>query len=273
MPAIIYQKTPGGLFATGERTVSTFPSGLVRVDQTFICPTSDAATHRAALAVGNDMPGDSAPAIDGLKIFPEPQEKKRDNGFTEFIVSAYGRVSTNGTINESRQTVRFGNYFYTWKTIEMIYVIQASEDLIRSPEVSTSILLQDVDWNVGFDLKTNGDTLLSQTINLTNYYNPTFVFAFIGTGTVTISGSGVPNATTITGIGPNKVTKQTVDRFGASGSVIEIAVSGDVRLAALKKSITEPPLREISRGYWLAAGTQRTNFGTFNEIAVSYRSY
>jgi hypothetical protein len=55
--------------------------------------------------------------------------------------------------------------------------------------------------------------------------------------------------------------------------VIEIAVSGDVRLAALKKSITEPPVREISLGYWLAAGTQRTNFGTFNEIAVSYRSY
>jgi hypothetical protein len=94
MPAIIYQKTPGGLFATGERTVSTFPSGLVRVDQTFICPTSSAATHRAALAVGNDMPGGSAPAIDGLKIFPEPQEKKRDNGFTEFIVSAYGRNTT-----------------------------------------------------------------------------------------------------------------------------------------------------------------------------------
>jgi hypothetical protein len=96
MTAIIYQKTPGGLFATGERTVSTFPSGLVRVDQTFICPTSDAATHRAALAVGSDMPGGSAPAIDGLKIFPEPQEKKRDNGFTEFIVSAYGRTNTVG---------------------------------------------------------------------------------------------------------------------------------------------------------------------------------
>jgi len=96
MPAIIYQKTPGELFATGERTVSTFPSGLVRVDQTFTCPTSDAATHRAFLAVGEDMPGGSEPAIDGLKIFPEPQEKKRDNGFTQFIVSAYGRTNTVG---------------------------------------------------------------------------------------------------------------------------------------------------------------------------------
>jgi hypothetical protein len=104
MPAIIYQKTPGGLFATGERTVSTFPSGLVRVDQTFICPTSDAATHRADLAVGEDMPGGSAPAIDGLKIFPQPQERRRDDGFTEFIVSAYGR-NTAGLVQFSNSTV------------------------------------------------------------------------------------------------------------------------------------------------------------------------
>jgi hypothetical protein len=103
MPAIIYQKTPGGLFATGERTVSTFPSGLVRVDQTFICPTSDAATHRAALAVGNDMPGASAPAISGLKIFPEPQERQRGDGFTEFIVSAYGNTNTTGIITKSKK--------------------------------------------------------------------------------------------------------------------------------------------------------------------------
>jgi hypothetical protein len=97
MPAIIYQKTPGELFATGERTVSIFPSGLVRVEQTFICPKTDAATHRAALAVGSDMPGGSTPAIDGLYIYPAPQEKIRSDGFTEFIVSAYGRTNTTGT--------------------------------------------------------------------------------------------------------------------------------------------------------------------------------
>jgi hypothetical protein len=273
MPAIIYQKTPGGLFATGERTVSTFPSGLVRVDQTFICPTSDAATHRAALAVGNDMPGDSAPAIDGLKIFPEPQEKKRDNGFTEFIVSAYGRVSTNSTINESIKSTSWRGNIYTRKTIDLIYVIQGSENLIRYPEISPSWLVLDIDWNVSFDLKTNGDTLLNQTISLTDYFRPTFVFSFVGTGTVTLSGSGVSSTTTITGIGPDTVKTQTVDRSGASGIVIEIAVSGDVRLATLKRATTQPPAIEFSRGYWLAAGTQITNFGTFKEVSVSYLSY
>ena len=96
MSITIYESTPSGLYATGDRTVSTFPSGLLRVDQTFVCRTSAAATHRADLAVGADMPGESAPAIDGLKIFPEPQEKHRDDGFTEFIVSAYGRINNTG---------------------------------------------------------------------------------------------------------------------------------------------------------------------------------
>ncbi len=145
MPAIIYQKTPGGLFATGERTVSTFPSGLVRVDQTFICPTSAAATHRAALAVGSDMPGGSTPAIDGLKIFPEPQEKKRTDGFTEFIVSAYGRTNTVGDqLISSRVSIFTYNYTVgttkvtqplveNSKTLSLRYVVKNNEQLYKDP--------------------------------------------------------------------------------------------------------------------------------------------
>lgn len=91
--ATIYEKTPGALVATPGRTVATFPSGLCRVDQTYTCATAHAAAHRATLAVGNDMPdGNTAPAIDGLKIFPAPQEVERGDGFTEFVVSAYGRT-------------------------------------------------------------------------------------------------------------------------------------------------------------------------------------
>jgi hypothetical protein len=40
------------------------------------------------------MPFDNgAPAIDGLYIFPEPQEIVRDDGFVEFRVTAYGRTN------------------------------------------------------------------------------------------------------------------------------------------------------------------------------------
>ena len=91
----IYQKTPGALIATGQRTVATFESGLVRVDQVYICATSDAEGHRATVAVGASMPdGNTAPCVDGLYIFPAPQEVKRGDGFTEFRVSAYGRTTT-----------------------------------------------------------------------------------------------------------------------------------------------------------------------------------
>jgi len=92
MPNIIYQKTPGQLIAQGDRTVSTFPSGLIRVDQSFICATADAASQRALLPVESNFPGGDDPAIDGIYVYPEIQEKRQSDGFTELIVSGYGRT-------------------------------------------------------------------------------------------------------------------------------------------------------------------------------------
>ncbi len=89
----IYEKTTGALVATGSRTVSTFPSGLVRVDQTYTCATAYAETHRATLALGENMPdGNDAPAVDGLYIGQAPAETQNPDGFTEFQVSAFGRT-------------------------------------------------------------------------------------------------------------------------------------------------------------------------------------
>jgi hypothetical protein len=96
MSYTIYKST-SGLIAQPGRSVSTFPSGLVRVEQSYMGLTANAATHRATLAVGNNMPdGDSSPCIDGLKIFPEVQEVRREDGFTEYKVCAYGRSNTTG---------------------------------------------------------------------------------------------------------------------------------------------------------------------------------
>jgi hypothetical protein len=110
MPAIIYEKTSNGLYPTGERTVSTFPSGLIRVDQTFVCKTDAVGIHRADLVVDSAFPlyGRTTPAIDGVKIYPVPQERQRDDGFTEFVVSGYGRSSTTSLIDPLSETY----YFY-----------------------------------------------------------------------------------------------------------------------------------------------------------------
>ena len=106
MSYTLFTSNPSALIAQPGRAVNTFPSGLVRVDQTYLGLTSQAATHRATLAVGNDMPdGDRSPCIDGLFIFPEAQEKRREDGFTEFLVSAYGRSNTTGQISSERDLI------------------------------------------------------------------------------------------------------------------------------------------------------------------------
>jgi hypothetical protein len=106
MPQIIYEKNAGELIPQGARSVSTFPSGLIRVDQTFICSTPNVATHRSDLKVGNDFPGGFEPAIDGLYIYPEVQENRRGDGFSELIASGYGR--TANTLQNIRKQVFTG---------------------------------------------------------------------------------------------------------------------------------------------------------------------
>ena len=86
------------LITAPVRSVQTFPSGLVRVERIYICRRGDEARYRSELAVGNLLPDDEVtPAIDGLYIFPEPQEMARDDGFYEFRVTAYGRANTTGS--------------------------------------------------------------------------------------------------------------------------------------------------------------------------------
>lgn len=118
MSFTLYTANPNALIPQSGRTVDTFPSGLVRVSQTYLGRTANAAAHRATLAVGNNMPGgDSSPCIDGLKIFPEVQERRREDGMTEFIVSAYGRANTTGTVvfnwDVFQATATFGGVGYT----------------------------------------------------------------------------------------------------------------------------------------------------------------
>jgi hypothetical protein len=129
----IYQKTPGALIPQGGRTVATFPSGLCRVDQTFICPTSNESTHRAALAVGNDFPGDDAPSVVGLKIFPDVQEVRGADGFTEFRVSGYGRTGEEG------RNVQLLPLYFDARFIELDGTWYAQSELTEEESVGTTI--------------------------------------------------------------------------------------------------------------------------------------
>jgi len=167
MPAIIYEQNPGGLIATGERSISTFPSGLIRVEQTFICLTSNAGTHRDQLAVGYLMPGGSEPAIDGLYIYPAPQEKIRSDGFTEFIVSAYGRINQTGTTtlewnvfslsgtDPARNIQVTGIYKNRTKRVEIVLnkfelgVLSFNESEATTPVLIDGFSLLNIRWSLG----------------------------------------------------------------------------------------------------------------------------
>jgi hypothetical protein len=90
----VYEKDIDGLIKTGQRSVTTFPSGLVRVDQLYTGKTGMESQHRNLLAYGFQMPGqEDAPAVDGVFIFPEVQETKNGNGFTNYQCSGYGRTT------------------------------------------------------------------------------------------------------------------------------------------------------------------------------------
>ena len=120
-------KTPAGngLIPQAGRSASTFPSGLIRIDQTYLGLTANAAAHRAALAVGNPTPDlDDSPSIywteaeggntysrSSLKIFPNVQETKREDGFTEYKVSAYGRVNETGTTSRGFAIQKYSETF------------------------------------------------------------------------------------------------------------------------------------------------------------------
>lgn len=99
--AYIYHGTRNLINIAG-RSVQTFPSGLVRVERTYACRRGDEARYRADLKAGSILPNDiGEPAIDGLYIFPDTQEQTREDGFTDFRVSAYGRTNTTGRTSRS----------------------------------------------------------------------------------------------------------------------------------------------------------------------------
>lgn len=103
----IYEKTTGGLIKTGQRSITSFPSGLLRVDQLYVGKSGEETTHRSILAYGLQIPDQAdLPDIDGAFIFPEVQESRDGTGFTRYQCSAYGR-----TTDQFRELSRSRNSF------------------------------------------------------------------------------------------------------------------------------------------------------------------
>jgi len=78
------------------RTVNTFASGLVRVDQSYAIPTANIQSVRtSSFQLGSEITGDTYPAVDGLYLYPDAQEVRKETGITELMASYYGRTRTD----------------------------------------------------------------------------------------------------------------------------------------------------------------------------------
>lgn len=278
MPNIIYQKNPGQLIPQGDRTISTFPSGLIRVDQTFVCDANSAASYRTSLFTGSDMPGDSPEVFDGLYVFPAPQERNRSDGFVEFIVSAFGRKDDSVNVTESiipDNTSAFENGFTTHRKIITLKYVTRNFDLnIKYPTTrSFAYKLSTTSPDQEIALLSNDDNLISQTVTIPSYsqiLDPrnwnSFYFSFIGTGTVQFYAGS--NSETLQGTSAITETSATFQPFG---NPIYIMPTGDVRSAVMKRTNTRPePITLPS--IWIHSDTQVVNYGIFNEVMVSYVS-
>jgi hypothetical protein len=125
------------LIAMPGRSVQTYPSGLVRVERSFMCRKADVARYRNTLRMNEPMPfDDGAPAIDGLFIFPEPQEQVRDDGFVEFRVTAYGRTNLTGLTENS--FIR-GSFYYSSEELDGSFI--AANALATMPRFTQKIVL------------------------------------------------------------------------------------------------------------------------------------
>ena len=79
----------------GNKTISTYSSGLCIVQQAYSIRKIDEEVYRNEFASGSTLEVIS-PAVDGLYIFPDPQWRDQGNGFMEIAISAYGRSNTTG---------------------------------------------------------------------------------------------------------------------------------------------------------------------------------
>ena len=153
--AYTYHGTRNLITAPG-RSVQTFPSGLVRVERTYICRRGDESRYRSELAVGNLLPNDEgSPSIDGLYIYPDPQEQTQDNGFTEFRVTAYGRTNTTGTVERQgvieRLTGSFGarHFDYLYENYVFTKVLPSNVSLSQIFEPPQIDIITEVQPSAG----------------------------------------------------------------------------------------------------------------------------
>jgi hypothetical protein len=220
------------LIALPNRVVQTYPSGLVRVEQSFVCRNANVETYRNQLKAGAKMPNDDAPAIDGLYIFPDAAEVARDDGFSEFRVTAYGRTNKTG-------------------------------QRIRGPIGKRRIIFSAIISGPNLEYNPN-DSGSSQTISnlVTSTYFYDYADAFLRF--CIPANEKIEQSLDIRSIGGAFVEGTDIDLFSQSFSAVEIFPTLDLGY------VPSPTQRISPKLFVTPGGFARTNFGRFDEISLNY---
>ena len=260
--AIIYETNPGQLIPQGNRTVSTFPSGLVRVDQSFIGRTDLNATHRSQLVVGADFPGDQQPSYDGLRIFPEVQEKRLPDGFTEYLVSAYGRTTTDAIVNTSELVTYNPRTGISQKSkqITQKFVFASGESNVKPIEID-SLIEEIVISNPEAELTNNA-------ILTTPYVWYSLKISFVGDGYVEFYHGDQKN--TIYGTSNSFRTSSFFQKSNAE-SPWTYKIFGNISDLKVER-YKDLSYSKITKSGWASNGADIINYGHFNEVTAKFTS-
>jgi hypothetical protein len=226
------------LIALPNRTVQTYPSGLVRVERSFVCRTGLATQKRRIFRLGEQMPNEvNSVAIDGLFIFPDPSEVMRDDGFVEFRVTAYGRTNLSGQRISLAPIKTFAEFIAAYSKPNLNYnpnnpaspvndraELRKTIDIIRVDAYYNFCVLQNAFVPDPEDLQIIGGVFYNGANLAVQKFTPSSIFPELGRGAVT------------TGRGDSSVANR---EFGFPFSVFP-------------------------------SSFQRVNFGVFDEIRVTY---
>ena len=103
MAAIVY-KSGSPPWRQGGRTIETFRGGLLKVTDTYKTPTSDISASLATLPEGTALNEIyQSYDYDQAWIYPAPQWQDNGDGFSTISVTAYGRTTAEGVVEELMQ--------------------------------------------------------------------------------------------------------------------------------------------------------------------------
>jgi len=238
------------LIALPGRSVQTYPSGLVRVERSFMCRKSDVARYRNILRVNEPMPfDDGAPAIDGLFIFPEPQEQVRDDGFVEFRVTAYGRTSATGIIEKSFKKGVFNCFVNDTREGEAFFSFSVLIPAIMPTYVQKIVLQDSQVFDFSFQINVE---VLPTSVGMTT-------FSASESGNIEFSQQFVPY--------------EVWENFAMTGPSPAGLLFNGIRLTTFGPTSDTPFSGKQKTSYTLSREVTSVNFGAFSEYTITYEPY